>query len=103
MYNQIFPLEKYPTLHAFAMSDAKVKVVTGPAGTAKTSFMAMEILRRACMQEPNHEGIRYTKVMVGRNTYQILKSSTIDSFKRMWGNLAWFKTGAAPLRAGLYL
>ena len=77
--------------------------VFATGNTGKTSFMAMEILRRACMQEPNHEGVRYTKVMVGRNTYQVLKSNTIDTFKRMWGNLAWFKTGAAPLRAGLYL
>ena len=83
MYNQIFPLEKYPTLHKFAVSPAKIKCVIGPAGTAKTSFMAMEILRRACMQEPNHEGIRYTKVMVARNTYQVLKSATVDTFKRM--------------------
>lgn len=103
MYNQIYPMEKYPTLHRFALSDAKVKCCIGPAGTGKTSFMVMEILRRACMQEPNHEGVRYSKVMVGRNTYQVLKSNTIDTFKRMWGNLAWFKTGSAPLRAGLYL
>lgn len=103
MYNQIFPLEKYPTLHKFAMSTAKVKCVIGPAGTGKTSFMAMEILRRACMQAPNHEGVRHTKVMVARNTYQVLKSATIDTFKRMWGSLATFKTGSAPLRAFLYL
>lgn len=103
MYNQIFPLEKYPTLHRFAVSEAKIRCVIGPAGTAKTSFIAMEILRRACMQAPNHEGIRHTRVMVARNTYQVLKSATVETFKLMWGKLATFKTGSAPLRAFLYL
>lgn len=96
-----FPLEKYPTLHKFALSPAKIKIVVGPAGSAKTSYMTMEILRRACMQEPDHEGIRRTRVLVGRNTYQVLKSTTIKTFMEMWGGFAQFKTGSFPMMAYL--
>lgn len=96
-----FPLQKYPTLHAFAKSDAKIKIVTGPAGSGKTSYMAMEILRRACLQEPNRDGIRRTRVLVGRNTYQVLKSATMKTFMEMWGGFAQFKTGSFPMMAYL--
>lgn len=98
---RIFPLEKYPTLHRFALSDAKIKIVTGPAGSGKTSYMAMEILRRACMQEPDKNKIRRTRVLVGRNTYQVLKSATIKTFMEMWGGFAQFKTGSFPMMAYL--
>lgn len=69
--------------------------------SAKTSYMTMEILRRACMQEPNRDGIRRTRVLVGRNTYQILKSATIKTFMEMWGGFAQFKTGSFPMMAFL--
>ena len=99
---KFFPLQKYPTLHKFALSDAKIKFVVGPAGSAKTSYMAMEILRRACMQAPHPvTKIRRTRVLVGRNTYQILKSATMKTFMEMWGGFAQFKTGSFPMMAYL--
>lgn len=69
--------------------------------SAKTSYMTMEILRRACMQAPDHNGLRRTRVLVGRNTYQILKSATIKTFMEMWGGFAQFKTGSFPMMAYL--
>lgn len=96
-----FPLNKYPTLHKFALSDAKIKFVVGPAGSGKTSYMTMEILRRACLQEPDHNGIRRTRVLVGRNTYQVLKSATMKTFMEMWGGFAQFKMGSFPMMAYL--
>lgn len=99
---KFFPLQKYPTLHKFALSDAKIKFVVGPAGSAKTSYMAMEVLRRACMQAPHPvTKIRRTRVLVGRNTYQILKSATMKTFMEMWGGFAQFKTGSFPMMAYL--
>ena len=44
MYNQIYPMEKYPTLHKIAISEAKVKCVVGPAGClpAETEVMTRD-------------------------------------------------------------
>lgn len=70
--------------------------------SAKTSYMAMEVLRRACMQAPHPvTKIRRTRVLVGRNTYQILKSATMKTFMEMWGGFAQFKTGSFPMMAYL--
>lgn len=69
--------------------------------SAKTSYMVMEILRRACLQEPDHNGIRRTRVLVGRNTYQVLKSATMKTFMEMWGGFAQFKVGSFPMMAYL--
>lgn len=76
--------------------------VTG--NSAKTSFMAMEVFRRACEQapapQPDTDGkyVRYSRVLVGRNTYQILKSATLPTFKNMLGQWCSFKDGSAPIR-----
>lgn len=72
---------------------------TGNSG--KTSYMTMEILRRACLQAPDHNGIRRTRVLVGRNTYQVLKSATMKTFMEMWGGFAQFKLGSFPMMAYL--
>lgn len=69
--------------------------------SAKTSYMTMEILRRACMQAADHNGMRRTRILVGRNTYQILKSATIKTFMEMWGGFAQFKIGSFPMMAYL--
>lgn len=82
-----FDLNKYPTLNRFAQSEAFIKFVIGPAGSAKTSFCVVELFRRACLQAPAEDNVRYTRTLVGRNTYQILKSATIPTFENQLGFL----------------
>lgn len=82
-----FDLNKYPTLNRFAQGEAFIKFVVGPAGSGKTSFCAVELFRRACLQAPAEDGVRYTRTLVGRNTYQILKSATIPTFENQLGFL----------------
>lgn len=94
-----FDLDRYPTMKRFAQSDAAIRIVIGPAGSAKTTYCALEILRLACLQEPAEDGVRYSKALVARQTYQMLQSSTIDTFKRMLGDILSFKTGKIPPEA----
>lgn len=85
--NLSFDYDKYPTLKKAALSDAIVTIIIGPAGSAKTSWCAMEILRLATMQEPAADGVRYSRALVIRNTYQLLTSNTVETFKNMYGPL----------------
>lgn len=91
-----FDLNLYPTLKNFAMSQAIIRLIIGPAGSAKTSYCALELLRLACEQEPAEDGVRYFKALVARQTYQMLQSSTIDTFKRMLGDIMTFFPGKIP-------
>ena len=98
--NQIkFDLNLYPTLKRFALSQAAIRIVIGPAGSAKTSYCALEVMRLACLQQPAADGVRYFKALVARQTYQMLQSSTIDTFKRMLGDVLTFKVGKIPPEA----
>lgn len=72
------------------------KKVFCTGNSAKTSWMVMEILKLACAQQPAPDGCRYTKFLVGRMTYQVLKSATIDTFRRMAGDIFNIKSGSIP-------
>lgn len=85
--NLSFDLDKYPTLLQFAQSEALIRIVIGPAGSAKTSYAVMELLRLAILQEPNHEGIRNTSALIIRNTFQLLRDNTVRTVKQMFGGL----------------
>lgn len=80
-----FDLNDYPTLLAAAVSDAYVRTIRGPAGSAKTSWAFVELLRRAAEQAPGADGVRRTKWLIGRLTYQVLLSSTLVSAKKTLG------------------
>ena len=51
-----FDIAQYPTLHAASLSQAVIRTIRGPQGSAKTTWAFMELLRRACEQEPNEAG-----------------------------------------------
>lgn len=92
-----FDLDKFPTLKRAAESDALIRLVPGPAGSGKTSFAIMELLRTALLQEPSPlDNTRYTRMLVVRNTYSLLKSNTIPSMKNMLGPLLQVTEGSQP-------
>lgn len=78
-----------PTVAAFMRSDAPVRLIMGPVGSGKSVGDCMEIARRAAMQAPNRQGIRKTRWVIVRNTYQQLKDTTLKTW------LEWFPDGVA--------
>lgn len=93
-----FDLDRYPTLKRASYSDALVRLALGPAGSAKTSWAIMELLRTAMLQEPSPlDSTRYTRMLVVRNTYSLLKSNTIPSMQNMLGPLLQVTEGSQPL------
>lgn len=65
--------------------------------SAKTSWAIMELLRTAMLQEPSPiDNTRYTRMLVVRNTYSLLKSNTIPSMRNMLGPLLQVTEGSQP-------
>ena len=92
-----FALDQYPTLKRASMSEALIRLVAGPAGSAKTSWAIMELLRSALLQTPSPlDNTRYFRALVVRNTYALLKSNTIPSMKNMFGPLLQVTEGSQP-------
>lgn len=79
-YTIVYDYEDVPTLRKFALDNSRVRMVMGPFGSGKTSACVMEILRRAQEITPCSDGIRRSRWAVVRNTYMMLKDTTIRSF-----------------------
>lgn len=69
-----------PVAAAYYYSNAEVSAIMGPVGSAKTSTSVMKIFRHAILQQPNDQGIRYTKHTIIRDTYRELSSTTIKTW-----------------------
>jgi hypothetical protein len=69
-----------PKISEFHKSDAFVRLLLGPIGSGKSVGCCLEIIRRACLQKPNQQGIRKSRWCVIRNTYTELLDTTIRTF-----------------------
>lgn len=97
-----FNLDHYPTLKAASLSDAIIRTVRGPAGSAKTTWAFIELLRRSCQQAPGSDGVRRTKWLVGRNTYQVLISATLETARRTLGPAFKVRESIPPTITGAF-
>lgn len=84
-----------PTVGKFMRSDARVRCLFGPIGSAKTTAGIMEVIRRAKLQAPGADGIRRTRWVVCRNTMQQLADSVQKSWFD-WAPLALLARGRSP-------
>ena len=96
-------LKRYPTLARFSNSDSFIRMLIGPAGSLKTTWCFYELLRRACMQQPDKNGVRYTRWVVIRNTFDVLNRATIPTAKRAIPDfLLKYTEGNNPKAAGRF-
>lgn len=91
-----FDFGQYPTLLHLMEAPHLVKFVTGPAGSAKTSAIAAACLMEAMTQKPHTDGVRYTKTLIARATYQQLIKSTVPSWRTILADLAPISDGKPP-------
>ena len=75
-----------PTIEAFMMDDSLVRVVVGPVGSGKSMGCIMELLRRSCLQTP-HNGVRYSRHALIRNTLQQLRQTVLADVQQYLGPL----------------
>jgi hypothetical protein len=71
-----------PTAARFHASDKVVRGFLGPVGNGKSVCCINEMHRLAVLQEPNCDGIRLTKWAIVRNTYDMLETTTLATFKQ---------------------
>jgi hypothetical protein len=94
-----FKYEDFPTLLAASLDPAKIKVVIGPAGTAKTSWAAVELFRFAFSIEPV-DGVRTMRSLVARASYQQLITNTVPSYRKMLGDVVKISDTIPPRGRG---
>jgi hypothetical protein len=83
-----------PVAAAFMKSGAFVRAIRGPVGSGKSTACCAEIMRRACEQKPNKQGIRRSRWAIVRNTNPELKTTTIKTWldlfpEDVWGDFCW--------------
>lgn len=69
-----------PTIKRFHEDESFVRGIMGPIGSSKSTACVMEILRRAMLQAPSKDGVRYTRWAVIRNSYPELKTTTVKTW-----------------------
>ncbi len=72
-----------------------VRGILGPVGSGKSYACAAEILLRAAIQKPNPaDNIRYSRFAIIRNSYPMLRTTTIKTWQdlfpeHLWGPMRW--------------
>ena len=84
-----------PTIWKFLNSDKFVRGLMGPVGSGKSYACAAEIMLRAVKQKPSpRDGIRYSRFGVVRNSYPMLRTTTLKTWmeifpENIWGRAHW--------------
>jgi len=81
-------------LKDFMRGTAFVRGIRGPIGSGKSAGCCMEIMRRACEQEPGPDGVRRSRWGVVRNTNPQLRTTTIKTWldwfpEEIFGDFKW--------------
>ena len=80
-----------PVVYDYFQSDAFVQGLMGPVGSGKSYACAAKIMKKAVEQKPSSvDGIRYTRFAIVRNSYPMLKTTTIKTW------LDWFPEDVDP-------
>jgi hypothetical protein len=81
-------------LDRFIQSKAFVQVLLGPIGSGKSKACCLKAYKIAAEQKPGPDGIRRVRVAVVRNSYPLLRTTTVrtwlDTFpETIYGRLMW--------------
>lgn len=72
-----------PVLNRFFWDNDEVTIIQGPIGSGTSTACCMKMLRLAMAQKPDRAGVRRTRWLVIRNTFEELKGTTLKTW-RMW-------------------
>ena len=82
-----------PTIAKFMKSNSFVRGIMGAVGSGKSYACCAEVFRRAIQQKPSpRDGIRYSRFAIVRNSYPMLKTTTLKTWlelfpEHIWGNV----------------
>ena len=91
------------TIEAFMHDSSLVRVLIGPVGSGKSMGCIFELLRRARMQTPDHDGTRRTRMVCVRNTMGQLRQTVLVDVQQYLGPMVRFfvTDSVIQIRAGL--
>jgi len=69
-----------PVCSRFHASNAEIRYIQGPVGSGKSTACVMEVFTRIREQQPDQNGIRKSRVAIIRNSYPILKETTVRTW-----------------------
>ena len=79
-----------PTVWKFLKDDSFVRGLIGPVGSGKSYACCAEVFKRAVQQKPSpRDGIRYSRFVVVRNSYPMLKTTTIKTWLELFPENVW--------------
>lgn len=73
-----------PVASAYYLDDARVSVIVGPVGSAKSTASCLRLQRHAYEQRPGSDGIAYTRWAIVRNTKKQLEDTTMKTWFRLF-------------------
>lgn len=79
-----------PTIERFMFDHHLVRVAVGPVGSGKSMGCIMELLRRAVLQAPTNNGVRYTRFALIRNTMQQLRQTVLSDVQQYLGPIVHY-------------
>lgn len=82
-----------PVVSDFYLDNTFNTLIIGPIGSGKTLGCILKLDKLMYEQEPNTDGIRYTRWVIIRNTYKELQDTTIKSFESYYGSLLKINKG----------
>lgn len=91
-----------PTVGRFMADESLVRIIVGPVGSGKSMGAIMELLRRASLQTP-HNGVRYTRYALIRNTLQQLRQTVLADVQQYLGPIVHYYVtdSTVQIRVGL--
>jgi hypothetical protein len=83
-----------PVTARFHQSTAFVRGLLGPIGSGKSVACCMDIMMHALKQAPGYDGVARSRVVIVRNTFPELKSTTIKTWldwfpEETFGKIRW--------------
>ena len=70
-----------PVIWKFLNDNSFVRAVLGPVGSGKSYACCAELFKRAVNQKPSkRDGIKYSRFAVVRNSYPMLKTTTLKTW-----------------------
>ena len=86
-----------PVVAKFLKSNSFVRGIMGPVGSGKSYACCAEIFRRAVMQKPSpRDGIRYSRFVIVRNSYPMLRTTTLKTWMELLPEHIWGHVRHAP-------
>lgn len=86
----------FPTLESFHTDPTPIKFIIGPFGSGKSSALTVEIVRQACLMPKCLDGVRRARWLIVRNTYDELKSTSLQMWEEWTQQLGTIKTNRQP-------